>query len=269
LILIAFLLSACNESTDDMNDFYKLYGSDSADAAAFLTEIAKHKVIFGHQSVGQNILSGVNWWEEEEGINLNKMTTRDFAELGNAVFVDFNVGANGDPNGKTDDFASLMDSNSAEPPTLAFFKFCYVDIVENSDVDAVFDHYKEKMLELKNSKPDTRIILITVPLTTIQKGLKATAKRVLSMNPSGYAENVKRTEFNERMLNELSGDFPVFDLAKLESTLPDGKANTYSYEGMDYPCLVESYASDSGHLNDYGSRMMAFNLLAFLAGALK
>ena len=87
---------------------------------------------------------------------------------------------------------------------------------------------------------------------------------MLSREPSGYLENIKRQEINERIINELAGDFPVFDLALVESTLPDGSRSTYKYAGSEYPCMPETYTHDSGHLNDFGAKMAAFNLLAFL-----
>jgi hypothetical protein len=267
-LLIAFLAIACNENPNDMNDFYKVYGSDSAEIAEFLTEISKHKIIFGHQSVGQNILDGIALWEEGEKISLNRVTTRDFSQLGEGVFIDFRVGQNRDPFGKVDDFVLRIRNLAEGIPSIAFFKFCYVDVVSDTDVDSLFDYYKEKMLFLKNNKTNCRIILTTVPLTTLQKGFKATAKKILNMEPSGYVENMRRNEFNERIVNELAADFPVFDLAAVESTFPAGKINTYHYRGVDYPCLPDSYTLDGGHLNEYGSRLVAYNLLAFLFGEL-
>ncbi len=58
---------------------------------------------------------------------------------------------------------------------------------------------------------------------------------------------------------------PVFDLAALESTHPDGSMETYQYKGGSYPCMPEYYRSDYGHLNDFGAKTVSYNFLAFLA----
>jgi hypothetical protein len=262
-------IGGCSKTPNDMTEFYRMYGSDSADVGDYLSEVSKMNVFFGHQSVGNNILAGIAQWEEKEGVSLNIIETKDFSAIGNGTFVQFRVGSNGNPQSKVDEFVSLAGGISQETPSIAFFKFCYVDVVESSDVDQIFDYFKGKMVDLKKQQPNTRFILFTVPLTTVQTGWKATAKKVLSIEPAGVLDNVRRSEFNERILSELSGDFPVFDLSAIESTLPDGTTSTFSREGTEYPCLAEVYASDMGHLNEFGSEIAAYNLLAFLAEELK
>ena len=95
--------------------------------------------------------------------------------------------------------------------------------------------------------------------------VRPTAKKILQRAPHGFLENIKRNEFNERVLNELQGDFPIFDLAAVETTLPDGSMHTYKHKGNEYPCIPDFYTSDLGHLNDYGARLVAYNLVGFLA----
>ena len=269
LIFIAIIISSCNTYQPDMNEFHKMYGSDTDDVGAMIEEVAKHKIYFGHQSVGNNILSGIEQWEEETGVQLAKVETRDFSDGSNAAFVHFRVGKNGDPNSKIDDFVTLVESIPNESTSVAFFKLCYVDITGSSDVDAIFEYYKEKMLYLKDNLPNCKIMLFTVPMTGIQKGLKATAKKILSRQPAGVLENIKRNEFNERLISELSGDFKVFNLAGVETTHPDGSMETFKYKGSEYPYMPDFYTSDLGHLNDYGARIVAYNLLAFLTEEVK
>ncbi len=252
-----------------MNEFHKMYGGDNEDVGALLQELSGHQIYFGHQSVGFNIMSGIEQWEEETGVQLNKIESRDFSDAGPNSFVHFRVGENGDPNSKIDDFVSQVESIPEDSTSAAFFKLCYVDITESSDVDAVFEYYKEKMLFLGDNHPNCKIILFTVPVTGVQKGLKATAKRLLSRQPTGVLENIKRNEFNERLVNEFSGIFPVFDLAGVETTLPDGSTETFKYKGGEYPCMPDFYTSDLGHLNNFGARIVAYNMIAFLAEELK
>jgi len=73
--VIALLFISCDKNVYDMNDFHKVYGSDSNYVGAYLTEISNQKVYFGHQSVGRNIISGIEKWEDNEGVKLNHFST--------------------------------------------------------------------------------------------------------------------------------------------------------------------------------------------------
>ena len=214
-------------------------------------------------------MSGIAQWEEETGVRINKVESRDFTSTGSASLVHFRVGQNGDPKSKIDDFVSLMKTIPEDTTSAAFFKFCYVDVTAGTDVDQVFEYYKEKMQALKEAHPGCNLILLTVPLTAKQTGLKAAAKKILGRKVAGQEDNVKRSVFNQRMLNELADDFPVFDLAAVESTLPDGTKKTFTFEKREYPSMPGIYTSDGGHLNDYGAKVVSYNLLAFLAETLK
>lgn len=270
-VFIALIITGCNDNqyNKDMNDFYRMYGSENDQAGVLIDKVSAHKLYFGHQSVGFNILSGIEQWEEESGINLEIAESRDFTSTGSASLVHFRVGQNGYPKSKIDDFVSLMESVPEDTGSAAFFKLCYVDITTDTNVDEVFDYYKEKMYFLKDSYSYCQIILFTVPVTAVQTGLKAAAKRILGRESFGVLENIKRNEFNERLLNEMEGDFPIFDLAGVETTLPDGSIHTYTHNGTEYPSMPDMYTSDGGHLNDYGAKIVSFNLLAFLSETLK
>ncbi len=46
--------------------------SDTEDVGALIEEVANHKIYFGHQSVGFNILDGIEQWEKETGVELRE-----------------------------------------------------------------------------------------------------------------------------------------------------------------------------------------------------
>jgi len=269
IVWAVLLFYGCNENPEEMNDFYKVYGSDSIEMSQMMNEVSKQMVIFGHQSVGRNMLAGVSQWEESEGVILNTVTTREVSDHTESVFIDFSVGTNLKPITKIDDFVSVLEGIPDETVCSAFFKFCYVDVDGNTNVDELFTYYKEKMYALKDLKPNVTIVLFTCPLRTVQDGLKARAKKALKRLPTGTADNIKRNAFNDLINNDMSGDFSVFDLAKVESTLTNGKESTFSSEGVEYRCLAEGYSTDGGHLNDLGARIAAYNLIAFLADSSK
>lgn len=265
-IPLMLALAGCSQNNrPSMDNFYKVYGSELEDMATALEQVSARKIYFGHQSVGYDLLSGIEQWEEESGVPISKTETRDLSNTDGASLVHFRVGENRDPYSKIEDFAALVRQIPKDEPSVAFFKFCYIDFQPSADVDALFEAYKEKMLGLRDSSGNCRIVLCTVPVTTVQKGPKALAKRILGKPLIHARENVIREAFSDRIRTELGGEFPVFDLARVEYTLPDGSPQTYKHRGKTYPRLPESYTRDRGHLNPVGAKIVAYNLIAFLS----
>jgi len=266
---VVLLLAGCQKESFERDEFYKRSGSGTEDVGGFLSQVADQKVYFGHQSVGYNIIDGVQLWEEETGVELSKAFSRDFTSVSETSFIHFKVGANREPRAKIDDFVALVEQIPEEESAIAFFKFCYADFHEGTNVDDLFAYYNEKMLYLKDKHTNINFLVSTVPAMAVQKGWRAAAKKVLGRAPYGYLQNIKLFEFNEKILTEFDGILPVFDLGGIEVTRPDGSRETYRHKGSDYPCMPDYYASDYGHLNDFGARTVSYNLLAFLAEDLK
>jgi hypothetical protein len=106
---------------------------------------------------------------------------------------------------------------------------------------------------------------VTAPLTIAQGGLKAGLKKLLGRVPYGVAENRRREEFNALMRQAYQGKEPIFDLARIESTAPDGTAVTVDWEGTASPAMVAAYTDDGGHLNTAGKLRAARELVSALA----
>jgi hypothetical protein len=119
--------------------------------------------------------------------------------------------------------------------------------------------------ELQARNPGTRFVHVTAPLSTVQSGPKAWAKRLLGKAPYGLVENARREEFNALLREAYSGKEPVFDLARVESTLPDGTRTTVSWQARTLPVLADPYTDDGGHLNEQGRLRAARELLSVLA----
>lgn len=270
VFLLLAILAFCRCSVDengDMDQLFVLYGNDSQDISSALEEFAGMRIYFGHQSVGYNIVEGIETLSSETGISVNTVGWRDFGETGEPpAFIEFGIGRNEEPYLKIDDFAQVVKENAMDKGAFALFKFCYVDFYENADVDAIFTYYKEKMYSLQEQYPDIRIALCTVPYEALQKGVKAVVKKAISRPLAGELENPVRYEFNQRILNEMGQDFPVFDLGRIESTEPDGTLCTYQMDGKTYPAMTRLYATeDRGHLNELGSRTVAYNFISFFS----
>jgi len=265
-LAVIFIFFSCkNQEQQYMDNYNTVYNvKEGIDISDVLQMISSKKIIFGHQSVGRNILSGINQLEAETGIKLNIIESRDFKGIRELSFIHFRVGVNKDAVSKINDFKSIMEDVSKDSGSIAFFKFCYVDIREENDIDSIFKYYKENMLYLKEKYPDTKLILFTVPLKALQKGPKALVKKMLMMPVGGVMDNIKRDRFNNMMLKELENEFPIFDIAKVESTLPDGTPFTFKRKGKQYPCMPDIYTYDGGHLTKLGEKVVAHNLINFL-----
>jgi hypothetical protein len=73
-----------------------------------------------------------------------------------------------------------------------------------------------------------------------------------------------RTRFNDILRKYYSEKEPFFDLAKAESTFPDGKRETFEVDGKTYEAMVPMYSDDGGHLNELGRSHIAVLFLLTL-----
>jgi hypothetical protein len=229
-------------------------------------QLSKKKIFFAHQSVGNNIIKGINVvLNDNPKIKLNIIETKSQDDFSSPVFAHFRVGENFDPLSKNNDFSSMINDGIGQKTDIAFYKYCYIDINENTDVNALFSAYKENMISLKNKFPKVDFVHVTVPLVVVQSGPRAWVKKIIGRKIGGYDANIKRNEFNDLIRNEYNTAEPIFDLALFEATYPDGRLMTFKKNGKTYYSLIPDYASDGRHLNDKGSRFVAEQLLILLA----
>jgi len=232
-------------------------------------KLSSKKIYFGHQSVGYNILGGLQaLLKENLQIQLAIEENFDPESFKQGTIAHSRIGYNMYPKSKLDMFAFIAKSGGAAKADIMFFKFCYVDINGKTDVKALFDAYKNTFEQLKSNHPHTTFIHMTAPLTTIQDGPKAWVKKILSRSLGGTVENSKRHEYNEMIRKTYSGKEPVLDIATIESTFPDGRRATFELNGKTYYHLVPEYTNDGGHLNETGSKLVAEQLMLLLANSL-
>lgn len=236
-------------------------------------KLSQKKIYFGHHSVGHNIIDGIkDLMKENPKIKLNIVETADQSDFKLGLFAHSGVGKNTDPKSKIDEFAKFINKGIGKKADIAFFKFCYVDVRTGTEVRNVFNDYKNIMSKLMSAYPDTKFIHVTVPLTTeptVLQGLIRSAKNVVKkiIGRPGYypCDNQKRSLFNEMLRKEYEGKEPLFDIAKIESTFPNGKRFTFSNNGKPFFAMVPEYTDDGGHLNKVGRRIVAEQFLIFLA----
>ena len=138
--------------------------------------------------------------KENPHINLNIVETSNPADFNHPLFAHARVGKNTDPKSKINAFSAFMKEAIGNKADIAFFKFCYVDVMAGTDVHKVFTEYMNSMSHLKKTYPKTNFIHVTVPLTTRQTGIKAWIKKLIGRPVGGYDDNIKRNQFNELLI---------------------------------------------------------------------
>jgi len=218
--------------------------------------VAKQRVVFAHQSVGNEVLKGVATLADTAKTPLHIAETREVPSDRGGIF-HFKVGENGNPQRKLADFASVV-SRSSTKPDVALIKLCYIDFTDATDGAALAAEYIATLDQLQSQYPATRFVPVTAPLTTIQTGPKAWIKQAMGKQPAGYVVNARRNAFNEA-LRARYGRSGLFDIAAVET------GPTISIDGKQVQVLDPSLTYDGGHLNEAGQRKVAVALLEFLA----
>ncbi len=263
LLIIIFLSTVCFGGEMNAKQTQFLSIKEVPDSA--WKQLAEKKIYFGHQSVGFNILDGVkDLMRENPQIKLNLVETKKSADFKVGVFAHSTVGENMNPQSKIDDFTKFMEKGIGKKADVAFLKFCYIDFQTGSDVQKIFNQYKNALSQLKKSHPQANFVHITVPLTSQQTGVKAWIKKILGKPLRGFDDNIKRNQYNTMLKKEYEGRDPVFDLMEIESTFPDGTRSTFTKNGNTYYSLVQEYSDDGAHLNITGRKVAAEKLLLFL-----
>ncbi len=232
--------------------------------------LATKRILFGHQSVGDNLVEGMaEIITENPKIKLRIVEVKTPEDFQEPCFGHFRVGKNEDPGSKFEHFAKTMEKGFGDRVEIAFMKLCFVDVNRESNVKDLFADYRESMKGSKEKYANTVFVHITLPLTSVQKGPKVWIKKLIGRAVGGYEENIKRQEYNELLRAEYTGREPLFDLASFESTLPDGKRERFMKEGKSYPALLSHYTDDGAHLNKAGRKIVAEQLLIFLANIIQ
>jgi hypothetical protein len=161
-----------------------------------------------------------------------------------------------------------MRTRPAITPDLAFMKFCYVDFTPHTDVGELLGAYQRTIDQLRVAHPRTTFGHVTVPLTRRSRDAKARVQRLLGRPVWEDDANARRLAFNQRLHEHFAGE-PIFDLARHESTRPDGSRESFTVGGGVAYALAPVYTDDGGHLNGVGRRLMAAHLLRFVANALR
>jgi hypothetical protein len=224
--------------------------------------LTRIKVCFGHQSVGAAIVKAIAILP---GPRLKVIEANDLEAFQRPVFAHFRVGQNGDPLSKCHDFARVIESGVGDRVDAAFFKFCYVDITSNTDIDALFRNYCGTMASLGAKYPKVAFLYVTVPLTRVASGVFGWLRKKAGRVDHEREAQVRRHAFNRLLRASYGNSGRLFDLAEAEATFPDGAPAFFSHNGDPVPTIVPAYTDDGSHLNQQAAQLAARRLLSCLA----
>jgi lysophospholipase L1-like esterase len=238
-------------------------------SGADLERVGAARVYFGHQSVGANILQGLEDLQAGLGQPVIRVAPPGVFDVGDGrgAFLHSAIGRNEHPDSKCDDFRRVLDQLHGQID-VALFKFCYVDFSDTSDAETVFAAYARTMDELKRRYPDVVFVHVTAPLRTVDGGPGVWLREALGRRNRAKHANARRNEFNAALRARYAGE-PVFDLAAIEVMRPDSVRETFRLAGRTYDALVPAYTDDGGHLNEAGRVRAAAGLVGTLAESLR
>lgn len=227
-----------------------------------LQRVAGLRIVFAHQSVGNNILDGVRTISEREKVPLRIDKARSDASTAPGI-VHFMVGENGKPESKIDDFRTTLGARPFGNVDVALMKFCFVDFDVDTDPNKLAADYETAIDTLQREQPATRFLAVTVPLETLQTGFKAWLKRLIGRKPGGFEANARRFAFNEEIRKHYA-PAQLFDLARAEASA-GGTPHTVAIDGVDAEALDPAFSADGAHLNADGKVAVASALIRALA----
>jgi hypothetical protein len=239
----------------------------TGDEASRWASVAGRAVYFGHQSVGSDIVAGLEELNDERRLGIRFVETRDPSAVAGPAFVHFRAGNNTNASSKNASLLRVLDARPEPDAGIVMLKYCYVDVRASTDLESMVSEYLRTVSIVRERHPDVTVVHTTVPLTTVESSTKARIKRLLGRS-TVRDDAAARARFNTLLRNALAGGAWLFDLARLEATRPDGMRATFRTKDADVDVLAADYTSDGGHLNARGRRVAASGLLDVLASVI-
>jgi hypothetical protein len=222
------------------------------------------RVFFAHQSVGANLLQGLQQLGAAlPGLAPALLESARPEPIASGVWQHARLGQNGLPLLKLERLREWIDAGLGARVDVVLFKLCYADVGPATQVEDLHAVLMKTLEGLRERFRDTRFVPMTVPLTAPPRGLRAHLKRCLLLPPGGAAENARRHALNERLRAHQS---PLFDLAAYEALDPSGVRAEVSLGGQKVPVLAPQNTSDGGHLVPAAQVRIARKLVEFVAG---
>lgn len=225
-------------------------GKDNTIPQEFLDKARLKGIYFGHQSVGCNMLDGL-----DELSNTNaKRYKIEIVENPQPSWFDSHggighnpIGENGNPASKVKDFVDQMNRRGfGHHASAGMMKICFVDITPGTNIDSLFSTYRQAMDGLERSCPKTTLVWWTAPI--VRAG-----------------NNSRREAFNNLVRSYCrSHNKVLFDIADIESCSPTGQKRVIN--GL--PVLDASYSEDGEHPDSHAGKLRLARAYWWLAARL-
>jgi hypothetical protein len=208
--------------------------------------IADRTIYFGHQSVGTSVCVGIHQLANDSGVPLRLVQTHEPEAVAGPAFVHFLAGRHRDYASKNAALLRLLDSRTRARDPIVILKFCHGDINSLQDGKMLFDAYSETVDTIQDQHPDVALIHATIPLATVGDGARERVKRVLGRTTQREAA-IARHRYNELVRSEFGAYEPVFDIARIQATAPDGVRAGFSAEGtrIDLPATENTIGASA------------------------
>jgi len=264
LLTITLGIMACSNNHEDAKSTM-----DDESLRTDLQLLQGRRIYFGHQSVGFDVIAGAKeLYASVPNLSLDFVSLEKSTIPSGGFFADSRIGRNNFPNEKCDDFRKNIVKLDPESLDIALMKFCYADIGPEAEVEEIFEHYARTVDTLAQQFPHTIFVHVTVPYTLKTSSWKLFLKKILGREDKSEAANYQRNRFNALLMQRFTGA-PVYDLARVESTFPDGQRQSFQYNDTTVYSLIGDYTYDGGHLNETGRKLAARELIRTLANAIK
>lgn len=223
--------------------------------------LSQKNIYFGHRSVGENIIAGINKIISENAKNaiiIKEYINKDTIEAN--YFLHSNIGENGYPQSKFDEFTNIIGNLAKRNLNIAMMKLCFVDITKNTNIEVVFNSYVKMIDTLQQKYPKIKFIHFTVPLKSEPSLFNKLKDKIKGNDNYDPQDNLARNRYNELVFSK----FPkadIFDLAGVESTFPNGKRESIIVDGRPCYTLIKDYSDDGGHLNELGKKIVSEKLI--------
>lgn len=222
------------------------------------------RLLFGHQSVGDNIVQGLTELPSQNRPELEISPLAEVSPGTASVLCHFRAGVNGDPDSKLADLRRTLEDNQHLAFNAVLLKFCYVDLTETRDAEPLFGRYLAWIEDLRRRFPELAILHSTIPLRCASPGLASSVRRALGQPDPQLDRNAARHRFNELLREHYAGGRALFDLARIEARGEESRELTYRNRGTHVPALRPQLSPDGGHLDVTGRRIVARHFAALL-----
>jgi hypothetical protein len=232
------------------------------------------RTFFAHQSVGANLLAGIEQLARDGSrvarvLDLAQARDNNEPDLTHSlVIIHQHIGVNREPLTKIAGLRAVLDAKHRPEFDVALLKFCYVDMTTQAEAETLWRHYETAIEELSTVHPAVHLVHCTVPLRSLPMSpyawLRLTLGKSLGRRHPAIGANRARDWFNRQLRQRFGDGHGLFDLAALESRRANGKPCELIDAGTRVPSLAREWTYDGGHLNERGRTMAAAAFLEFL-----